>query len=106
MGLIKADLLRCLESDLLEDNVNNRAPILDATILDGAAMVQMLNPKASRTFQEYGESVFRPASLKASTREKRGKGIRRRVAPSTVMLKNWSDFLRVNENKTELFGPP
>ena len=85
----------------------------------------MLNPKASRTFQEYGESVFapyihtqleksnqvdivwevyRPASLKVSTREKRGKDIRRRVAPSTLMPKNWNDFLRINENKTELFA--
>ena len=36
---VKADLLRCLESDLLEDNVNNRAPIPDATILDGAVVV-------------------------------------------------------------------
>ena len=26
------------------------------------------------------------------------------MAPSPVMPKNWSDFLRVNENKTELFG--
>ena len=26
------------------------------------------------------------------------------MAPSTVMPKNWSDCLRVNENKTELFG--
>ena len=30
----------------------------DATILDGAAVVQMLNPGTSRTFQEYGERVF------------------------------------------------
>ena len=35
--------------------------------------------------------------------ERRGEGNRRRVGPSTVMPKNWSDFLRVNENKTELF---
>ena len=26
------------------------------------------------------------------------------MAPSTVMPKNWKDFLRVNENKTELFA--
>ena len=37
------------------------------------------------------------------TREKRGKGIRRRVAPTTPLPKKWKDFLRVNENKTELF---
>ena len=39
-------------------------------------------------------------SLKASTREKRGKSTRKRLL---VMPKNWADFLRVNENKTELF---
>ncbi len=96
---VKADLLHCLESNLLEGNVNNGVPISDATILDGAAVVQMLNPKGSRTFQEYRESVFgpyiyiqleksnrvdivwnvyRPNSLKASTLEKREKGTRRR----------------------------
>ena len=105
---VKADLLSCLESDLLENNANNSAPVADATILDGAAVVQMLNPGTSRTFQEYGERVFAPYiyaqlekssridlvwdvylpdSLKASTREKRGKGTRKRVAPSTVMPK-------------------
>ncbi len=108
---VKADLL-------LEGNVNSCVPISDATMLDGAAVVQMLNPKGSRTFQEYGDGVFgpyiytqleknnrvdivwdvyRPNSLKASTREKRGKGTRRRVAPGTLMPKSWSDFLRVDE---------
>ena len=48
--------------------------------------------------------VYLPASLKASTRQKREKGTRKRVAPSTVMPKNCKDFLRCNENKTELFA--
>lgn len=103
---VNADLLRCLESDLIK---NNSAPVADATIIDGAAVVQMLNPGTSRTFQEYGERVFAPyisvqleksiridlvwdvylpASLKASTRQKSGKGTRKRVAPSTVLPKN------------------
>ena len=85
----------------------------------------MLNPGTARTFKEYGErvlapyisgqlekssrvdlvwDVYLPASLKASTRQKRGKGTRKRVAASTVMPKNWKDFLRVDENKTELFA--
>lgn len=119
---VKADLLRCLGSDRLESST---APVSDATILDGAAVVQMLNPGTCRTFQEYGEGVFvpyistqleknsridlvwdiyLPASLKASTRQKRGQGTRKRVSPSTLMPKNWKDFLRVNENKTELFS--
>jgi hypothetical protein len=120
-GGVKADLLRCLEADLPEQN---GVPVVDATILDGAAVVQMLNPGTSKTFQEYGERVFTPyiaaqfqkshrvdlvwdvylpASLKASTRQKRGKGTRKRVAASTAMPKNWKDFLRVDQNKTELF---
>ena len=99
-------------------------PVADATIFDGAVVVQMLNPGTSRIFKEYGERIFAPyisahlvkscridlvwdvylpASLKASTRQKRGKGTRKRVAPSTVMPKNWRDFLRCDENKSELF---
>ena len=118
-------LVDWLESDLLEESMSNGAPTTNATILDVAAVVEMLNPSASRTFQECGESVFasyilaereksdridlvwdvyQPASLKASTREKRGKGTRKRVSPSTKIPKNWSDLLRVDENKTELFA--
>ena len=37
--------------------------------------------------------VYQPASLKASTREKREKGTRKRVSPSTKMPNNLSDFL-------------
>ena len=50
-----ADLLRCLESNLPE---NKSVPETDAVILDGTAVVQMLKPNTSRTFQEYGETVF------------------------------------------------
>lgn len=65
---VKADLLRCLESNLLE---NNSAPVAQAIIIDGEAAVQMLNPGTSRTFQEYGERVFAPyifAQLEKSIR--------------------------------------
>ncbi len=48
--------------------------------------------------------VYLTDSLKGTTRQKRGKGVRKRVAPSTIMPKNWKDFLRVGQNKTELFG--
>ena len=47
---------------------------------------------------------YRPDSLKAQTREMRGKGIRRRVEPNNAVPKNWAEFLRINENKTELFA--
>ena len=42
-------------------------------------------------------------SLKATARCKRGKGIRRRVKSDTKIPGNWAAFLRVDENKQELF---
>lgn len=65
---VKADLLRCLESDLLE---NNNAATVDVRILDQLAVVQILNSGTSRTFQEYAEIVFAPhvsAQLEKSSR--------------------------------------
>ena len=47
---------------------------------------------------------YRSDSLKAQTRDMRGKGIRRRVEPNNAVLKNWAEFHRINENKTELFA--
>jgi len=86
-------------------------------------MVQ-LKPTGSMTFKQYADSVFLPYlnsllkdilrldvvwdvytddSLKSSTREKRGKGIRRRVSSTNTVPGNWQEFLRVPENKSELF---
>ena len=44
-----------------------------------------------------------PNSFKASTRQKRGTGARRRVLPSAVVPQNWQEFLRLDNNKKELF---
>ena len=38
-----------------------------------------------------------------ATHTKRGKGIRRHVEGNKQVLSNWQEFLRVNENKSELF---
>ena len=43
-------------------------------------------------------------SLKAETQTRRGKGIRRRVEQSKSIPGNWQEFLRINDNKTELFS--
>jgi len=46
----KSDLLRCLElcgKQLLQ------SPKVDAIILNGAAVVHMLHPEMTRTFQDY-----------------------------------------------------
>ncbi len=93
-------------------------------ILDGPAIVQMLPPGKCKTFQEYAQTVFIPYvqsslenikrldivwdvykanSLKQSVRESRGTGLRRRVVAEGVMPANWKSFLRVDENKAELF---
>ena len=73
---------------------------MDAVILDGAVIVQMLPPKTALTFEEYFDAAFSPYvmkqlesvirvdlvwdvyvsdSLKRSAREKRGSGQRRKV---------------------------
>jgi hypothetical protein len=44
-----------------------------------------------------------PHSLKNSTRENRGEGIRRKVTDTGLLPKNWMTFLRCSENKKELF---
>ena len=45
-----------------------------------------------------------PNSSKNATREKRRKGVHRRVLSTTVIPRDWKGFLRVDENKTELFS--
>ena len=45
-----------------------------------------------------------PDNLKAETRKKRGKGVRRRVEPSGAIPGNWVEFLCIDDNKIELFS--
>ena len=77
------------------------------------------------TFNDYADNVFIPylekllqgtarldivwdtyiaGSLKECTREKRGKGVRRKVSGQTKIPGNWMDFLRDTKNKKELFA--
>ena len=46
---------------------------------------------------------YRKDSLKAATRENRGSGQCQRVLPNALIPCDWKGFLRVDENKTELF---
>ena len=117
----KSDLLTCM------DNADHsEVPVqFDMVALDGAAVVHLLSTAGSTTFAEYAEGVFLPYifqqlercsrvdivwdiyrhdSLKEATRDKRGKGIRRKVANQTKLPGNWNDFLRDPTNKTELFN--
>ena len=43
------------------------------------------------------------ASLKESAREKRGKGVRQKVAGHVKLHQNWQAFLEDSSNKKELF---
>ena len=85
----------------------------------------MLKPGSSETFEEYAHKIFIPYisgqlqhvsrldlvwdsyvanTLKATAREKRGKGIRQRVVASARIPRNWNNFLHVDLNKEELFS--
>ena len=94
----------------------------DCSVLDGAVVVHCLPVTGSSTFDDYAHNVFIPHlssqrsrrvdvvwdtyipnSLKESTREKRGKGVRRKVAGGTKLPSNWVSFLRDPLNKKELF---
>ena len=46
---------------------------------------------------------YKTQTIKEATRLKRGTGVRRKVAASTKIPKEWIDFLRNSENKKELF---
>ena len=95
---VKSDLLHCLESSHSEDRSE---ALLDATILDAAAIVQMLSCNSFKTFQEYADTVFAPyistqlqkncrgdlvwdvyppESLKGAIRDKRGTRTREKIS--------------------------
>ncbi|KAG1705795.1 hypothetical protein GQR58_003768 [Nymphon striatum] len=117
----KSDLLNCMEE---LSKAKSDAPVVTSVILDGAAIVQMMKPGTTRTFDEYANVIFKPYissqlqrarrldlvwdsyvtdSLKSTARAKRGIGVRRRVVGSATTPANWQNFLLVDSNKTEFF---
>ena len=60
--------------------------------------------KACSSEQDIVWDVYKRNSLKESTREKRGKGVRRKVSGPTKLPSNFKDFLRDSKNKEELFN--
>ena len=118
----KSDLLHCLDEF---SATRQDAPAATCVILDGAAIIQMLKPTAVNNFGDYANQIFIPYlkyklrdatrldlvwdiyredSLKSMARLKRGEGVRRRVSATAAIPRNWQGFLRVDENKTELFA--
>ena len=119
---VKSDLLPCLEQ---VHRAYSESPKVTCTIVDGAAIIQMLKPISVKTFNDYAHVIFIPYltrkfesvsridlvwdrylsdSLKADTRAKRGTGIEMRVVGDAAIPRNWQNFLRVDNNKTELFA--
>lgn len=122
----KSDIIQCLENsidkDILETGADNKT---SAAVLDGAVIVHLLIPRNVKTFLEYYTNIFKPYilrllqnlqridlvfdryssdSLKADTRQSRGIGEHIRVTPSTIIPKKYNEFLRVDENKQQLFS--
>lgn len=119
----KSELTQCLEA--LTKPESNMPKDLEVTIIDGAAVVNMIKPNVTqRTFSDYAVGSFIPYikthlshvsridvvwdeyidnSLKATTRGKRGSGVRQRVEGDNKLPRNWKEFLRVDKNKQELF---
>lgn len=116
----KSEILDCIVPKTLD----NQRPATTAAVLDGPLLVQMLRPGGAVTIGQYFTEVFAPyilswfktnervdivwdvysrTSLKSGTREQRGTGARRRVTLSTKVPGNWAAFLRVDQNKQELF---
>jgi len=104
--------------------IPQQQPPVDCVLLDGAVIVQMLRPATAVTFLEYGTKVFcshvlsylfqanrvdvvfdvyTADSLKRDTRIKRGNGVRRKVVADCNVPRNWQEFLRIDDNKTEPF---
>jgi hypothetical protein len=94
-------------------------PEVDAKVLDGAAVIQMLSPKLIKTFQEdflpYIQQKFETAKrveivwyvyknngLKGSTRERRSCGSSRMVLSSAQLPGKWKGLLPDNDNKTHM----
>ena len=114
----------CLE-DLVPTQINAPNPSIQVMIIDGTAIVNMLQPSTAKTFSDNEKQVFSSYiktqlnhasrldvvwdeyfrdSLKAETCTKRGKGVRRRVEPSNAIPGKWDAFLRIAANKVELFS--
>ena len=121
----KSDQLGCLE-DLVPSQESSPSPSVQVSIIDGAAIVNMLQPGVTKKFTDYAKQVFMPYivsqqlqhvsrldvvwdkyfphSLKADTHSKRGKGVRRCVESQNAVPGNWKEFLHSDVNKVELFS--
>ena len=121
----KSDLIGCIE-EVLNVLPRTEAPAVEAAVLEGSVVVNMVNVKKNQSFQTYASDEFKnhvtkyereyhpdridikfdtyqQLTLKMATRTKRGKGVRRRLQDDLIAPTNCHSFLRLDENKIELF---
>ena len=120
----KSDLVKHIEPSAKSTNAT---PRVTAAALEGSVLVNMTKPKRNQSFNSYYSDIFFPQvkkleqeytseridimfdkykdpNLKVSTKMKRGKGIQRKVQDDSIAPTNWRSFLRLYQNKTELFA--
>ena len=122
----KSELIPCLKKLCEESDPLLGMPVVDGVVMEGSVMANQLKPNNNQSFTSYAAETVYPylkryernshanridvvydtypeTSLKGMTREKRGTGVRRKVTSSSLAPSNWKGFLRVDENKVELF---
>ena len=91
----KSDLLTCL---LGFCDTTGKEPVIDAKILDGPAVVQLLSPRGCKTFDDYFSNVFLSyVSIQLISCERLD--IRKKVTGSTPIPNNWQGFLELMKIK-------
>ena len=115
-----SDLLSCLEVECPSD-----CDEADAKLIDHAHMVHFFRPDASiKSFRDYADKIpnierqlantkrvdviwdrYLPDSIKSTTRQRRGTGIRQRMRHdwNWTFPKNWNSYLQNVSNNVELF---
>ena len=123
-GGTKAEILPCLYPDY-KPTLSPQSPNMTCLVVDGPAFIHHCPPGKSKTSQDYSRLCFLPQvlstlynikrldiiwdrflpdSLKSSSREKQGRGIRIQVLPPTLRPSNFKKFLLVADNKVRLFA--
>ena len=85
---------------------------VNVVVIDGAAVVNMVTPGTERTFSGHVAGSFSSGwilsgmstqRIVSKPQADRGSGVRQRVAADNKLPRNWKEFLRVDQNKQELF---
>ena len=118
----KSDFLKCLQPTPPKSNL----PSVSAAALEELVLANMIKLKKNHTFHDYCSEMlilqlqnytreynaqridvvfdtYKQVNLKSSARTKLGKGIWHKVQVNSITLTNWRAFLRIDENKIELF---